>query len=595
MARENFKAAKAKRAAKAKKPNDKLRTQAASVSEAVEAESTASANPENSGVGTKDTKFYPSWKDSVQSTGSKTMAPGQLNFLEYASQITTSNGGLRPPMLQVSYTARRTAIAMRIDVQTYFGGSAESGKMTSPIQAALLKMKQYIDTRYNDVQVYDSYDLGPYIMAVVDCYNLAAEIARDIRLLNTRTYQVPAVYPNQIFDLLDICGSNSKPEFPDGDRPTPGSAVRDDSRHISMLSDRFNMIIGLMNTLAVPLDMPLFEYNLDLYDRIYLDAEDAMTAQQYIFASTGSWIYEEGEDDPDEHTGSRVVYHEWPEYDDGSRWKTLDDMLDRLDLMVSRVSSAYTSSMSFLQQITNAYGSQQLRSFPPLDDPRQPVPFEYNPAMLISIENMTLCDQAWPCAFLADAEADALVGTPFMIDQPEYTNLQKYCMIDLPLQFHCPADSVSHEMIGRALRFHPSFTRRTRAKVYTASYPEGAVRDVVTTAGSYGFAIVQRLVLGVLDDSSDMMNILVKHRGIEEVGYTPVLIMNDWNYAPMLISAEFTYNQSLETYRVNAYTGHRDVEVTLSKQEVLNWWTGLTEYAWGTNITAEIRGYREKR
>lgn len=486
---------------------------------------------------------------------------------------------------------------MRIDIQNYFGGSSEAGKLTSPIQLSLLKLKQYIDVHYQNIQMYDSYDLGPYLMAVADCYNLATEISRDIRLLNTVVLQTPAVYPQQILDLLDICGSQSVPAYPDGERPTPGSAFRDDAEHVFDLTNRFNCIINTLNQLAVPLNMPIFEYNRDLYDRIYLDGEDVHTSQQYIFASTGYWLYEEDEDVSEESVGSRVVYYEWPEYSDGSRWKTLRGMIDTLDRMVQHISSSYTSSMSFLQQITNALGSSQIRTFPKLEDPLAGVSFEYNPSMLISIENLTLADQAWPCAFIADAESDSLLGTPFMVDDPEVTNLPKYCMIDLPLQFHCPADKITQPMLGYALRFHPSFTHRTRAKVYTASAPEGIIRNIITTDGSYGFAICQRLVVGVLDNQSKMTPVIIKHRGIEELtDVTLPFVLNDFNNCPMLISATFHGTPTTqEVYNVLLYTGRRDVEVSLSKDETMAWWTGLTEYAWGTNISNDIRGSRERR
>jgi len=549
-------------------------------------------------------KFFPQFKLSSYNPGQRVKAAGQKNYIELSNNVHTENGGFRPPLMRFGELASRTPVVMRLDVQTYFGGSANAGSITSPLSQALLRLKQYIDTQYGMVQRYDSYDLGPYLMAIADCHTLAAEIARDIRLLSTTFYQIPAFYPTQVLDALEICSpaelDRMRNEVESGDHhtvPDPGSAVTWYTQRISYLTDEYNRIVTLLNHLPVPAELPLFGYNNDLYSCIYTDSSDTMTAQQYLFASTGTWVYSEPTDAEAPGVGSKVVYTEWPwiEGVNTERWKTLDEMLERLNLMVTRVSSAYTSSSTFLQQIANAYSSSQLVRVPLLDNPREPVPRDFNAGMAISIANATLCDQVWPCTYRADAWQQRIVGCPFIIDDPGTTNIYKSNMIDIPLQFNCAESDVTSQMIGRALRFHPSFQCRSREVVYTGE-EDGVIRNIVTTGGFHGFAIVQRLVLWTLDDRGELSGWSVNHREIEENrNYLDIVrALQDWNYAPSLISGTYSYSDTMESFRINWYTGGRDIEITLAQADVMNWWTGLTEYAWGTNLLSTIRGTRTK-
>nr|AVX29471.1 capsid protein [Marmot picobirnavirus] len=478
---------------------------------------------------------------------------------------------------------------MRLDVQHYFGATASGGFMTSAINQAVLFIKQFIDTNLGTQTTYDPQDLATYFMAIADCMNLIAEIKRDIRLLNMQVVQWPYFIPHAMFDLLEICSPEAKPDLSTSTVPASGSAARYYAAHLRSTTDRLNQLINLLNGLAIPSEMALFGYNDDLYAHIYADTSDVLTAQQYVFASTGSWVYS----DDQVHEGSSIIFKEWPYNPEGKRWKTIDEMLDRLEEMILAISAYRSNSSALIQNLRNAYGTQRLRVVLPLDTQNLiPLDIVYDPDMLISIENASLQDQVWPSGFVSSADLSSVRGTPFIVDDDESVVIQKYGMINLPLQFHTPAPSITQEMIGRALRFHPCFQTRENAMVYTASVPQGEKRNVITPDGCYGFAIITRLVVGFVDDNGELETVSILNRRDAANYAVNVMMLNDFAHAPSLIYCTHQKTDTTETLTLEAYSACRDVELTLRPDEMQQWWIGLTEIAWGTNLSREVRGAR---
>lgn len=551
---------------------------------------------------TASSKVVPKHKFSAQTPGNIICAAGQENDIAGFSRVTNNSDRVewRP---YYSDFAQRSVNAMRINVQHYFGSTTNRGLASSAINQAVLFIKQFVDTNLGSQESYDPQDLAPYFMGVADCLSLVAEIKRDLRLIITNNAQWPYFVPLHMMDLLTICSPEQ--EGP-GDQPhiTPGAAAQYYSRHLRSTCDRLNQSIQLLNCLPIPVEMTLFGYNDDLYDAIYMDSTDPFTAQMYVFASEGFWKYSDNGDPMSPDPGSHVLFYEWPiQGGDGRRWKSIDTMIDKLNEMINAISSYSTNNNQMIQNLKNAYGTDRLRYVEPIDTQNlAPLPFVFSEPMCIAIENAAIQSQVWPAGFLASAEINQVVGGPFIVDHTESV-FQQFALFNIPLQFHCKREEVTAEMIGWALRFHPSFEMREYARVVTASQPSGIEDNVITTDGCFGFAIVKSISIGGISHTGYIRIVDINDRVLGQASQEPheritmLNVLGDFKYAPILLDAtiERVHPTSGDTYDAAwliSYSGRRDVETTLRHDEMLQWWTGLTEIAWGTNVFRDFRGQR---
>lgn len=545
--------------------------------------------------------FFPAHKASTLTKGTFVNQAGQRNGIEDFSTPRLIDGWQGPVNITFDNQAIKTPNCMRLDVTQLFGSTDNGGYADSAIDQATRVLRQFISTSLGSQTSYDPQDIAPYVMACASATQLIAEIKMYLRMIIMENSQYPYFYP---LHSLDLCGVVSPSELANWQQAIDqhyayegnvGTASDYYARHLSSTCDRLNMYIRRLNTLPMPAEMALFTINTDLFDAIYADSPNVQAAQTYIFSSTGTWEYVEDSSDD----GAYVRFIPWPHYtlngDKSLYVRSIDSMIDRLKEMIDAITSN-TDSALLIQNITNAYGTQRLFNVIPVDySSLNPLFVVYDEYMLVSIANTTLAPWVNPGGYIASASQHSVIGSPWLSLNPDASedDLRRaaYMSVNLPLQFKKDIDSITPELIGRALRFHPAFTTYRRNVPVMDGDTVLHGQNIVYPGGCYGFALIQGMSVATLSARQSRIDVVdVTSRWVER---RTQMLLADFDYCPPTVEADMTVQESSVFIKVLQYSSQREVELTLRYDEMLQWWIGETEIAWGTNIIRDIRGTRQ--
>lgn len=535
---------------------------------------------------------FPTNSAAMQAFGNYTTTPGQDNFIESWNQMFEVPGQsdlgefAKRIVLAADNAARHTANAMIVSVTPYFGCLStifndDNGFVSSvrnPVELAAVNLKQYIDTSFGTNTNYDPKDLVHYLMAVAALFSVIAETKRDIRLVYTFIEnQYPQFVPAGLFSCL---------RYADADAAVEGNkGLLYAAKNLRQYIDQLNSFIIAFNRLPIPPELGIFGYNDDLFEAVFMDSPDVTTAQLYAFKNAESWVYYE-----DATPAPAIMPFAMPGTNIGSasRTRTLDDMLDRIELMLNNITGLRTNANAMLQNLFNAYGSRDTIHLDLLDiNNLQPVPFVYDERILTMVENMVLCNPTevniTPIYALDDTGS---IWAHVYTTSPggKYT-------INVPLQFHKPFDQVSPEDRGYALRLHPSFRVRKKVKQPGTLEEERWISGYFAD-GFTGFAIARTTEVFVMDNDGtytvwnwywDMTNDAANAR------YN---IYQDFKAHPICVQVSTTSTADTINYTLRSYMAARDVEMTYRLEDLNMHWTYLTMNVWAADVNRNVRGTR---
>lgn len=515
----------------------------------------------------------------MQAAGNLVTVPGQDNFVEDFTRVTSVGNADVDVNLTAAHTAKRSANAMVIDIMPYFGSlnTDVTRAWLSPVRAAALNLKQYVDTSFGTNTDYDPQDLMVYLMAVSAVFPVIAELKRDIRLINTfQSGQYPAFLPRGMFAALQI---------PDGEGSyAHGEGALYCAERMRSYIDRLNQIIISFNRLPIPPEILAFQYNDDLFDALWADTADIRTAQIYAFRTCGCWMYNE---EVDGAPGARLEFKPYPNQSIYFRLSTLAQQVEKLTAL-------RTSSTAMLQNLFNAYGSVDTLQVPTVDMlTLMPLDVIYSPDILTMVENMVVC--GWDKIEVSHIQADAAtndINGHIWIPSPVGAELY----FNLPLQFHKPAAEITENDIGWALRMHPAFLSQKKFKAYTTEHPAGVDLSHVTSDGYTGFAICTDIHIVRFKDDGSISNDMLDSRRLTASTYSHLMNTLDFSTAPLFVDFEDVTptGATVFTYKLNWYSARRDVELTYRREDMQMHWTYLTQTLWAGNVNRNVTGTRTR-
>lgn len=530
-------------------------------------------------AGANSSLVFPSNSAAMQAFGNFTTTPGQNNFIANYNGIQRSATATDLPVnLDFTFNSQvtRTANMCVLGITPLLGAtnSESLGLWDNPLMLAATNLKQYIDTSFGTKTSYAPQDLLSYLGGVAFVFPMIAEIKRDLRLAVTYIEnQFPQFVPQGIFAALGIAD--------DAGQYNGGQGAVYTARNLRSFIDELNQIIITFNRLPMPPELAIFGYNDYLFDNIYMDTEDIATAQLYAFKNDCYWLFREGVRE-EGATLDRIPFAAL----------SVSAKLARLSGMVKALSALRSDGAAMLQNLFNAYGSRDTIQVPLLDiNGLEPVRFVYDPNVLTMIENCVPC--------LGESMTiSSFQATQYGFNQHVFINnpagADKY--FNLPLQFHKPFDSITHEDIGWALRLHPMFIEQKAFDYYTPTSTLPVHASHVTSDGYVGFGIVTSMSVVSINASGSFTRTNFTSRGLYDTAHweswTRLL---DFAARPLFVDyfleerteADDPYNYSLVTY-----TADRDVEVTYRLEDTQMHWTYLTINVWAANVNRNVGGSR---
>lgn len=481
-----------------------------------------------------------------------------------------------------------------------FGPNPWINTLSSAINQSAFKVKQFIDMQLGPKTTYGPQDIAVYIMALSDILEKVAEIKRAICLTNTEaTY--PGFFPHGVLDLLGIVKEPSSSKGSYVYNTEQGQSAQVIAGQTNVYADELNIIINQINSLPMPAEVPILQANADMYSVIYADSADIDSAQLYMFASRGYWVY----DEESVENSVNLVYKTWggssPHGQKGTKYKSIRSMINALKTMTYNAINM-SESKSMIQDLYNAYGTGNLLRIDYLSA-ESVVPIVHDEDMLYSIENAAIINGVTMFDMVANANDNLVHGEPGI----PFTADVFPSAVNLPLQFHCKPEDVTTEMVARALRFHPVFGTISQTAGQVAG--EAVTGQYATAAGKLGFAIIDSMDISLRDQSSNysadgrvypyFYTININTRGLSISSLETMNVLQDFFRAPMLVDCSTVTSTAEDgktvtgySVTINSYTGQRDIEITVNNQYLEQWFRGICEVAWASGIQRPTRGQR---
>lgn len=484
--------------------------------------------------------------------------------------------------------ASRTPNGMALWMDHYFGANFAFNHKSSPINQAAYRIKQFIDTKFGYKENYAADDIAIYIMAVSDVIEKVVELKRDICLKNMARIH-PGFFPDGIYDMLGIIFDETTDK--------PGMSTGRIAGNATYWMDELNRLINTINGLPLPAELGVLTVNNDVYSCLYADTPDTENAQIYAFASNSYWLYNEETG----HDGSKIEYHTWADTIGSlggkmgsNRFRRIQDRLDTLFKCVDRI-TRNTQSQTMLQDLLNAYGTGAMLELE-LGSSLDQVDIVYDENMLKSIENATLVDGIKPYAIAASVNVGGVIGVPIVTEPDNHYGVA----VDIPLQFHTDCSNISEDDVAYALRFHPHFNET--GVIQNVPNVEGAVPvenvEGIYSNGMYGFALLIKCTISVFSGIRPGVEMFTRYE-VTRRTYNMMDVINmfgDFAHAPILIDADLQITgegrDAIRRVVVKSYTAARDTELTVPYVYLEQWYRGICENAWQSNLIRDLKGQR---
>lgn len=464
--------------------------------------------------------------------------------------------------------ADRTAGIMGIQLHDFFGANNNTEK--SPLNLAAQLNKQFIDTSLGEQLSFSSSDLGVYLAGVASAWSAVYWIKRAINL--SHNSQDRAAYRTRgLYLTMRICKEGHPANDPDPTFEIAGKSAR--------YLERLNASIKKLNTVPVPVQMRwLVSYTEDCYSNIFQD-EPGETAQLYVCNPAGFYLYNETATSTDpSHPYYNGASLEWFEYNayasvhDG--YVSIPEMLDTLETMLEALAT-HTNSDVMAQKVLNAHGTANTLQCPTFQTSDELVPIIYDEDFLSALENANIVPEQSLVDkdYTIDAAREMIEGRPkFKVDGTSL-NLGAYSMINLPLQFHCEVDKIDAHAVSNALRWHPyaGFSRKHETSG-TWDYHE------VDFENNFGFQLITDLSVTYIRSNGQLYNFSIHFRS-QLASYAAAL--QDFKTLPIAVKARMlSVNNSGINMTDVAYNARRDIEVSISGEDVANYFWSLAEMVW---------------
>lgn len=249
---------------------------------------------------------------------------------------------------------------VRIGLRPSYGGTLTP---TSPLNMATRHIYSFVRHANSGRANYEAADLMLYLLQMNEVLKLYSWFVRLYGICRTYNHK-NRYYPKRIVEAM-------------------GVDFEDLIKNLASLRFQINVFAAKVNSLNIPMNMPLFKESIYMYSNLYLDGTDEK-AQTYFFDPVSYYEYQPVEST----TGGMLKEVTWTSLTTNYK---VSDLIDKLNsLLFSILQDEDMNIMS--GDILKAYGSENMLRLPQLPEDYMLYPI-YDEMVLTQIQNMSITNR----------------------------------------------------------------------------------------------------------------------------------------------------------------------------------------------------------